>query len=179
MPYDIAGFKRQEVQLAQSIKDHFAQFFHEHDYDIDTNIVASADVACLADVEQLHYGPGLYVIFTDYQRDTNPCTLETDGLRAIYRGHCFTMKKRLLSHLLNDRYRANLPERGVRYDVCMKLDGANGINIDQPPYSQFRWRVVVHKMPGSTKLIREQAELAFDQVFGRPLGSREATARDA
>lgn len=179
MPYDIAALTRQEAQFAQAIKDHFVLFFTEHDYEIDTRSVVSCDVVGLADIERLYYGPGLYVIFTDYQRDSNRCTLESDGLKAIYRGHCYTMKKRLLSHLLNDHYRANLPERGVRYDVCMKLDEANGINITEPPYSEHRWRVVVHKMPDSSKLIREQAELAFDQVFGRPLGSREGVARDA
>jgi hypothetical protein len=57
----------------------------------------------------------------------------------------------------------------------MKLDGNNGINIDKHPSSGFRWRVALHKMPDSTKLIREQAEVAFDQVFGRPLGSREVS----
>lgn len=174
MPYDIAALSRQEAQLAQSIKEHFVQFFAEHDYECASRAVVTCDVTSLADIERLHYGPGLYVIFTNYQQKINPCTLELDGLKAIYRGHCYTMKKRLLSHLLNDHYRAHLPVRGVRYDVCMKLDESNGINITEPPYSRYRWRVVVHKMPGSSKLIREQAELAFDQVFGRPLGSREA-----
>jgi hypothetical protein len=179
VPYDIAALTRQEALLAQSITDHFVQFFNEHNYETDTRAVVTCDVGNLIDIERLHYGPGLYVIFTDYQRDMNPCTLESGGLKAIYRGHCYTMKKRLFSHLLNDHYRATLPERGFRYDVCMKLDEANGINIDQQPYCEYRWRVVVYKMPGSSKLIREQAELAFDQVFGRPLGSREVVVRDA
>lgn len=177
--YDIAALKQQELRLTKNIRDHFIAFFREHDYGRDTKHVVSANVASLADVQKMSYGSGLYVIFTDYQCDANPCVLETDGLKAIYRGHSVTMKKRLLSHLLNDHYRQSLTETGVRYDVCIKLDDKNGINIDQPPYSRFRWRVAVHKMPQSTKLIREQAELAFDEVFGRPLGSREGTARNA
>jgi hypothetical protein len=55
----------------------------------------------------------------------------------------------------------------------MKLDGNDGINIGDARYSQFRWRVLVHKMKKSSKTMREQAELAFDDVFQRPLASRE------
>ena len=60
----------------------------------------------------------------------------------------------------------------------MKLDGKNGINISDAPYRDFHWRVVVHKTQGSSKMIREQAERAFDAEFGRPLGSREAMAKE-
>lgn len=155
------------------MREHFVQFFSAHDYSVDTDAVVAYRVATLADVERLHYGTGLYVILTNYECGPNPCTLEVRGLKAIYRGHSYTTKKRVMSHLLNDHYRANLPERGVRYDVCMKIGGSNGININQSPYSKHSWEVVVHKMPGSSKLIREQAELAFDEVFGRPISSRE------
>ncbi|MEJ8824800.1 hypothetical protein WKW80_22620 [Variovorax humicola] len=65
----------------------------------------------------------------------------------------------------------------VCWNVCMKLDGI-GINISDAPFRDFHRRVVVHKMQGSSKMIREQAERAFDAEFGRPLGSREAMAKE-
>ncbi|MGN8120885.1 hypothetical protein ACTJK9_03890 [Pseudomonas sp. 22082] len=110
---------------------------------------------------------------SDYQIEQNNCTFVIDGLKAIYRGHGYIVKNRLKSHLFNDHYRKNLPERGVRYDVCMKLDGNNGININEAPYSNYRWKIVVHKMLGSSRMMREQAEQAFDEVFNRPLASKE------
>lgn len=167
-----------ERQCQLEVRQHFLEFFERHDYERDTNKVVSYIVSSLADVQSTYYGPGFYLIQTDYQSDDNTCLHMMDGLKTIYRGHCSTVKKRLVSHLLNEDYRANLPERGVRYDVCLNLDGESGINITKPPYKDYRWRVVIHKMRGSSKMIREQAELAFDMKFGRPLGSREAAASD-
>lgn len=56
----------------------------------------------------------------------------------------------------------------------MKLDDKNGINISDQSYSNYRWCVVVYKMKGNSKMIREQAEHAFDEVSGGPFGSKEA-----
>lgn len=171
--YDVKGMSKLEKDLQKSIRNHFVEFFSNHDYSKDCRSVVSKLVLEQSDAEKIYYGVGMYVIMSDYLINKNECQLTADGLKAIYRGQCYTVKSRLKSHLFNDHYRRNLPERGVRYDVCIKLDDNNGINIDQPPYNQYRWKVIVHKMKGSTKLIREQAELAFDDVFGRPLGSKE------
>ena len=177
--YDIKTLVKQEGELKLSVRKHFEEFFRGHNYTKDTKAICTKPIASLVDADGMQYGTGLYVILSDYQTEQNKCSLVIDGLKAIYRGHCYTVKGRLKSHLFNDHYRNNLPERGVRYDVCMKLDDKNGINIDSPPYNEYRWRVVVHKMQGSSKMMREQAELAFDEVFGRPLGSREAGQTDA
>lgn len=177
--YDIKELTKLEAKTALIIRQHFADFFASHDYSKDMKSVVSREVSILADVDATYYGTGLYLILTDYQAAENKCALEVDGLKAIYRGHCRTVKSRLKSHLFNDHYRSNLPPKGVRYDVCMKLDDKNGINISELPYRNYRWKVIVHKMQSSSKMIREQAEHAFDQVFGRPLGSKEAVAKDA
>lgn len=176
--YDIKKLAHAETELALLVRKHFADFFASHDYAKDTKSIVSCNVKTLADIESSYYGTGFYLIITDYQTAENKCSFEIDGLKAIYRGHCYTVKSRLKSHLMNDHYRSLLPETGVRYDVCMKLDDKNGINISAPPYNDFRWRVIVHKMKGSSKMIREQAEHAFDQVFGRPLGSKETKAKN-
>lgn len=55
----------------------------------------------------------------------------------------------------------------------MKLAGENGINITDSIFKKFRWFVVIHKMTGSNRLIREQAEKAFDELFNRPFASQE------
>ena len=172
--YDIKQLVALESDLQQTVRKHFADFFSAHDYTKDTKAVVSKSIRTLLDAEATYSGTGLYVIMSDYQFDQNRSGLIVDGLKAIYRGHCYTVKSRLKSHLFNDHYRSTLPERGVRYDVCMKLDEKNGINVGDHPYSGYRWKVVVHKMKGSSKMMREQAERAFDDVFGRPLGSREA-----
>lgn len=171
--YDIKKMVALERDLQQTVRSHFGDFFSAHDYGKVSKAIVSQPIRTLSDVGKAPYGTGLYVIMSDYQWEQNKCSLVVDDLKAIYRGHCYTVKERLKSHLFNDHYRANLPGRGVRYDVCMKLDDKNGINIEMPPYSGFRWRVIVHKMKGSSKMMREQAELAFDDVFGRPLGSKE------
>jgi hypothetical protein len=171
--YDIKKLVGLENDLRRTIRAEFVKFFSACDYTKDSKAVISRSVATLNDAEALHYGTGFYVIMTDYQIEGNKCGLVVNGLKAIYRGHCYTVKGRLKSHLFNDHYRGSLTGKGVRYDVCMKLDDKNGINICAAPYQDYQWRVVVHKMNGSSKMMREQAELAFDEVFGRPLGSRE------
>lgn len=176
--YDIKQLVALENELRQTIRSKFVDFFAAHDYTTDSKSVISRSVSSLSDAAALHYGTGLYVIMSDYQFEENKCRLIVDGLKAIYRGHSYRVKGRIKSHLFNDHYRSNLPAGGVRYDVCMKLDDKNGINVSDQPYSNYRWCVVVYKMKGSSKMIREQAEHAFDEVFGRPLGSKEAGQAD-
>ncbi|AZV42003.1 hypothetical protein BAOM_1393 [Peribacillus asahii] len=125
------------------------------------------------DIESLLYGNGFYIIVTNCEFDNNPCKLSyKNKYKAIYRGHGSRVKKRIESHMFNKRY--NLDRDGTTYDVCMQIEtGFSGINIDEPRYSQYEWYIITISMPNSSLLIREQAEVAFDEVFGRPLASRE------
>ena len=175
--YDIKKLVELESELQKSVRMHFVEFFSTHDYTSVSRSVVSTSVSNLLDAGATYSGTGLYVIMSDYQADKNKCNFIVDGLKATYRGHCYAVKNRLKSHLFNGHYRRNLPEKGVRYDVCMKLDENNGINLDELPYSGYRWQVVIHKMNGSSKMMREQAERAFDEVFSRPLGSKERGTR--
>ncbi|KAF2394329.1 hypothetical protein [Pseudomonas frederiksbergensis] len=171
--YDIKNLIALESELKKNMRVHFVDFLSSHDYNKYSRSVVSKSMSTLLDAEKSYYGRGLYVILSDYQLDQNKCSFTLDGLKAVYRGHGYKVKSRLKSHLFNDHYRRNLPEKGVRYDVCMKLDDKNGINIDESPYNKYRWKVVVYKMMNSSKMMREQAELAFDEVYGRPLASKE------
>ncbi|HHX8603873.1 TPA: hypothetical protein ACVO0R_004522 [Vibrio alginolyticus] len=168
--YDIKSLAKKEEELKASFHKHFVSFFERFDYsDISDKKVKVVDVASHEDISELIYGRGLYVIFTDYQSDKNPCSLSVDGLKAIYRGHGVRVKKRVESHLFNSKYNEN--KDGTNYTVCMKLNGQNGIDLNEQPFRNYRWKVISHSMSGSSKTIREQAEQGFDSVYSRPLGS--------
>lgn len=148
-------------------------------------------ITSVADLDLVYRGQGFYVILSDRVVDGNLCRMRRGTLRAIYRGECADVRKRIQSHLFNSRYNASYNERSSRYVAnpknrgkhfyeahwphCMKLDlgGPSGINIDEPPHSEYHWHVLVHKMKGSTQQVRKIAELAFDDTFGHPAGSRE------
>ncbi|WP_029823866.1 hypothetical protein, partial [Vibrio parahaemolyticus] len=78
--YDIKKLAKKEAELKASFHDYFVDFFGSFDYtDISTKKVRVVDVDSHEDVTKLIYGTGLYVIFTDYQSDKNPCSLSVDG----------------------------------------------------------------------------------------------------
>ena len=145
-----------------------------------------------ADLREVYSGAGFYVILTDRAVDGNACRLGSGALRAIYRGECGTVRRRIQSHLFNSLYNSDYDQRSSRYSSdpknvgrsfyephwphCLKLDpgGPSGINIDQAPHSNFSWLVLVHRMSGSSQRVRQLAELAFDDAFGHPSASRDA-----
>lgn len=143
------------------------------------------------DIENIISGSGFYIILTDLEISGNECTLIKNRTKAIYRGESCTVKKRIQSHLFNSSYKRDYKERETAYlskdqnkdkeyyeqfwPACLKLgNGTNGINIDQN-YQDNEWYVVVHSMKGSSQEVRVQAELAFDEVFKKPVASRENT----
>ena len=144
------------------------------------------------DIENIISGAGFYVILTDFNINDNQCCLtKTKYIKAIYRGECSTVKKRIQSHLFNSKYKESYEERKRKYldkqknkgkeyyepfwPACLKLgNGSNGIDIDKE-YKNNDWYVVVHGMKGSSQEVRVQAELAFDDVFNKPVASRENT----
>ena len=132
---------------------------------------------------------GFYIILTDYALDNNNCRLVANGnLRAIYRGECHKIRKRIQSHLFNTKYKKDYEDRKRKYQskykgkefheqfwpACLKLKpGVNGINIDQPQFKNSNWLVIVHCMNGCKQGVRKQAELAFDELFGKPVACKE------
>lgn len=130
---------------------------------------------------------GFYIICTDHNVTDNNCNFSLESkYTAIYRGECSSVRRRIESHIFNSTYQKLYEERKKNklskggkfsepyYGACMKVDPlVSGINIDEVPYSQSNWSVVVLKMPGSSSIVRKQAELAFDALFGKPVASRE------
>ena len=147
-------------------------------------------ITCFSDFESVTSGDGFYIILTDCPIDNNNCILKSGKITAVYRGQASTVKKRLSSHLTNKEYNRLFNLRKVKYlsnqiddgktfyekhlSACMKFDpNKNGVNVEDNEYSNFQWIVIVHEMKKSGERVRELAEFAFDNVFGKPIASRE------
>ncbi|MEC6814272.1 hypothetical protein VXS05_04285 [Photobacterium toruni] len=144
------------------------------------------------DINIIHATAGFYIIFTDLDIGNNNCTLKHTGItHAIYRGECDKVKRRIQSHLFNKQYKFEYKLRESVYHAksenkgkdfheqywpaCLKIgNGESGLNIHED-FKGHNWYVLVHNMRGSSQAVRIQAELAFDNVFGKPLASREKT----
>jgi hypothetical protein len=161
-------------------------------FDPNGSSVTKTVIKSMTNLQDISSGPGLYVILSSRDVDGNKCTLQFGSLRAIYRGECSTVKQRVMSHLFHSTYKAAYEARALAYEAdsknagktfykafwphCLKLEagGPSGIDVDQPPHSSHEWVVVVHRMKGSSQQVRQLAELAFDDAFGHPAGSRDA-----
>lgn len=168
--YNIKALLNKDREVKNFFKEHFADFFSKYDYQSLESEIRYVEINSYNDLQHVRYGAGLYFILTNYEYDVNSCGLEVKGLKVIYRGHGVRIRKRVESHIYKNRYMQN-PD-GTTYKVCMKLDDSNGINIDTSPYSEYLWAVIYHPMTHSTKTMREQAELAFDEAYNMPFGSK-------
>lgn len=202
--YDVSRMKEQIenaiLKVEKSVRSEFKQAFKEiYKNKIVPEVFSTTHDVCLykvsnpTDLKKISYGEGFYFILTDYKVDNNDCSLTyKDGIKAIYRGECRTVKKRIQSHLFNEKYNIDYQDRKEQYlaklgnkkkkfheqhwPACLKIRAdQNGINIDTKEYCKSNWFIVVHKMKGSSQAVRIQAELAFDEVFSKPVASRERT----
>jgi len=197
-PYDIAAMKallhEAQVEALQNIRNQFSQFLQElSDGGMATEklsrsrLVDTCTLNTYEDLLSVYGSPGLYIICTSFPMPGNECTFRLrGGLQAIYRGECATVMRRLESHLFNEQYRIGYENRKAEkldsggkfsepyYGACIKIEpSVSGINIDQGEYANHSWVVIVLKMFGSSSALRKQAELAFDDSFGKPAASRE------
>lgn len=157
------------------IQNDLEEYFRSIDYKKLPSEIQITEVKNEDDLNKIIYGVGFYIILTDHTFEDNNCKFEYNNQKAIYRGHSYFSKKRLLSHLANDKYNRERKKNEPNYKVCLKIEtGKNGININQNPYKNWNWIVIVHKMKDSSKLMREQAEKAFDKVHNKPCKSRES-----
>lgn len=166
--------KLQEVQ--DSLITELANYLQSCDYNIKSKKYQVVDLKSFDDIQNVYEGVGFYIILTSLNFADNECQLKISDLTAIYRGHSYKVKDRVMSHLFNTKYKEKVStlKYPSNYSVCLKIeDGVNGIDIDQKPYSEYKWKVIVHKMKKSTVLIREQTEHAFDNIYKQPIKSRE------
>lgn len=158
--------------ISKSIREDLKEYLKNYDYTRPNSDIQITQVETENDLNKVYYGAGFYIILTDKQFEKNKCTFEFKGLKAIYRGHSYFTKKRLLSHLSNENYKSTRKNNEPDYKVCLKIeDKINGININQEPYKKWKWIVIVHKMKNSSKIIREEMEIAFDNIFEKPYKS--------
>lgn len=130
---------------------------------------------------------GFYVILTDFDIENNNCSLKIDDdFCAIYRGEGSSVRRRIESHLFNSKYKKSYELRKLAkekklekfsepyYGACIKIEpNVSGINIDSGVYAEKNWKVLTLKMLKSTSEVRKQTEYAFDEVFQKPIASRE------
>ena len=162
-------------KITDFIQKDLEAYFRNVDYGKVSKEIQITEINNEEDLNQIIYGVGFYIILTNQIFDDNNCEFEFNNQKAIYRGHSYFSKKRLLSHLSNEKYKRNRKQNEPNYKVCLKIEnGKNGINVNQSPYKNWNWTVIVHKMKGSSKLMREQAEQAFDKVYNKPCKSRES-----
>lgn len=164
-------------ETTENIKNDLIVYFNSLDYSKPNKGIQILEIKSENDLDKIIYGNGFYIILTNYPVKINNFILEYNGLKAIYRGHSCRVKKRLYSHLANNEYnsKAKNEKYGTFYKACLKMgeDGINGININQEPYKNWRWSVIVHKMEGSSSLMREQVEKAFDIKYNKPNRSKQ------
>ncbi|WP_153145128.1 hypothetical protein [Dechloromonas sp. H13] len=184
--------ERVKIQFADAFRAIYQRNRVPDSFGVDTPQIDRLVITGRSDLAGVYYKDGFYIILTDRPVEGNSCKLFAGNLRAIYRGECATTRKRVTSHLFHSHYKADYSERATRYQSkpenrgktfyeafwphCLKLEagGPSGVDIDQDPNRNYSWLVVVHQMEGSSQEVRKLAELAFDEVFGHPAGSRDA-----
>ncbi len=160
--------------IRNDIKRDLLNYLKEFNYLEISKEIQIIDIKIIDDLRKVYTGPGFYIILLDEQFADNNCNFSFDDYTAIYRGHSYSVRDRLKSHLFNSEYNNSDFKNKVKYTVCLKFEeGIQGINLNEEPYCNYSWKVIIHKMGGSSKLIREQVELAFDEIYGRPFKSKE------
>jgi len=168
----ILNYTSELSKATDFIQNDLAEYFTNVDYKEESREIKITKIKNEEDLNKIIYGAGFYIILTNHPFQENKCEFEFNNQKAIYRGHSYFSKKRLLSHLANSNYQNN--KGSTNYTVCLKIEnGKNGININQNPYKKWNWTIIVHKMKGSSKLMREQAEKAFDELYNKPCKSRD------
>ncbi|MDC4251940.1 hypothetical protein M3X99_13070 [Clostridium perfringens] len=129
-----------------------------------------------SDLDKLIYGVGFYIILTNYRYKENECNFEVSPegkkVKAIYRGHCNRLRKRVESHLFNTKY--NINKDNTNFECCMKvIEGQQGIDRDDKVYKNYIFYVIQHKMRNSNISQRECMEYAFDEKFNKPYACKD------
>jgi hypothetical protein len=171
----IIKYTSELTKTTDSIKRDLVEYFNHIDYKKIPEEIQITELNNEDDLNKVFYKDGFYIILTNHTFENNSCKFEYNNQKAIYRGHSYRSKNRLISHLANDKYNRERKPKEPNYTVCLKIEnGIDGININRSPYNEWNWTVIVFKMNASTKLMREQAEHAFDEVYNKPCKSRES-----
>lgn len=172
----IKSYKLKLQEIEDNTRTEISNYLSSCDYSLKSKKYQIVDLKNFDDLNKVYYGAGFYIILTSLIFSDNECQLKISDLTTIYRGHSHKVKDRIMSHLFSTQYKLkeSTSKYPSNYSVCLKIeDGVNGIDINEKPYLECKWKVIVHKMKGSTELIRQQTELAFDSIYKKPIKSRE------
>jgi len=177
----IWSYNLRQESLAIEMVTRLVNMFEKCEPSASSELYRFTSISSEASFDELLAGRGFYLILSDYVpqwKRQNVCSLKVDGLSVLYRGQADKVRERLRSHLDNRRYRQWKNEKEQSpLERCLKLDevkgNKGGINVDEMPFSQARWAVIVLPMSKSASQMREMVEWAFDHVFGRPVASNE------
>lgn len=150
---------------------------HSNRSEDDVNIIR---ISRYKDLEKLISGIGFYIILTDYRYSDNKCKLsirpEGINVKAVYRGHSYTLRERVESHIFNTKYNEKRAEKKrnnkytTNFDICMKLEeGKQGVDIDETKYKSNVFYIIQHKMNNSNETQRKIMEKVFDKKYDKPI----------
>lgn len=140
----------------------------------DINGLELLHIKKINDLDPVTKNTGFYIILSNIDLPKNKCKFEilVDNIlyKAIYRGEATDKHSRLIGHLFQQQYQGN----HVNFMNVAYLDRTyNGIDVDHPPFNKFNWIVIQFKMNDTCRSTRIQMEKAFDEVFNRPIFSKE------
>ncbi|MBA4241444.1 MAG: hypothetical protein C0448_12015 [Sphingobacteriaceae bacterium] len=165
-----ASISNVQNEILSDIKNHLLSI----DYTVTSKNTIIKKIETIEDFKSIPNIEGFYVIFSDFKTENNICTLKYNNTSAIYRGQSYDAKDRLKSHLINEEYVKTNPKYKRLFTTCMQIvKGTHGININYQPYNNSNWYVIVHRMEGSSEAIRELAEVAFDEIYNKPIFCRD------
>lgn len=174
--YDINKINKITETANKIYYNEFKKFFKRH---IKNDMIIEKDrkiqsirIKNISDAQKLYNNEGFYIILSDYKYSDNPCRFVLKEkinesiveLKAVYRGESSHRQTRIIGHILKKHY--NGDDKNF-----MIVDGKIGIDINESPYSNYIWKVILYSTPGCLQNIRIQAELAFDDVYGKPIFS--------
>jgi hypothetical protein len=119
----VSIFRVAEIQLARVMQEVYVDLISRELPENLNGIFVHRSINSAAEIKiDVPRDPGLYIILSSYDAGKNKCTLEHNGLRAVYRGHAYNRRERVQSHLDNKNYRDEKEKKGQGYwKECMKL----------------------------------------------------------
>ena len=142
--------------------DYFIPFFkslkeiYRGDLEKRTPKIIVKNIKIHSDLKSIPNERGFYLIFTDYKKgfqSVNKCKCvlkDNPNARVIYRGESYNVRTRLESHLFHELYhkkRVENKKRSDNYNVCLKLENEENINLDsKEEVNKANWYVAYHAL---------------------------------
>lgn len=113
----ITKYKKDLEEIKDKIKTDLEEHLKNFDYNKKSKEIEIHRISKNIDLENIYSSPGFYIILTNQKFKENECDFTFDNQTAVYRGHCYSTKRRIKSHLSNKNYNASLEKYQVHYKV--------------------------------------------------------------